>query len=353
MTALSPVFVVGTGRSGSTLLSRCLRAHPEVCSLSELFVFVTDLGGRIAESFPEGDVSGEQLWGLLAGAHPRQTLMLRNDVMMDEALYRPSEGSRFTRESGVPALVATTLTHLFADPERELDALEPFVRSLAPAPAGTQYCRVFDHLRERLGARVWVERSGGSLRITARLRTHFPTARFVHIVRDGRDTALSMSKHLGFRMALVASQLTELLGVDPFESPNRAWLGDVPDELLPFLPEAFDGPAFLRYETPPPLCAHYWAGEIIAGLQELEGLGPDALLTIRYEDILSAPAETLARFFRFVLEGPPGDGIEEMAKMIHRPRSAWRELPQEVQRDLTVAARPGFEALRGVAEWPT
>ena len=100
---LPPVFVVGTGRCGSTLLSQCLRSHPDILSLSETLVFATDLGGRIAEAFPEGEVGGEALWSILGAPHPRQTLMLRHDVMMDEALYRPGPGRRYTAETGVPA----------------------------------------------------------------------------------------------------------------------------------------------------------------------------------------------------------------------------------------------------------
>ena len=57
-----PVFVVGTGRCGSTLLSQFLAMHPGILSLSELLDFMTDLGGRIAESFPEEEIDGPGLW---------------------------------------------------------------------------------------------------------------------------------------------------------------------------------------------------------------------------------------------------------------------------------------------------
>lgn len=337
--------MVGTGRSGSTFLSRCLRLHPDVASLSEFFVFATDLGGRIAESFPENEIDGEALWRIVGAAHPRQRLMLRHDVMMEEALYRPGPGRCFTRDSGVPAVAATSLPHLFDDPDAAFVALEAFVRALPAAPIGEQYRCVFEHLRERSGGRVIVERSGGSLRIAHRLRRHFPDARFVHMVRDGCDAALSMSRHLGFRMALIASQLTEILGVDPYENADRRGIDDVPDDLVPFLPEHFDREAFLAYETPPPLCGHYWAGEMRSGLAHLAGLGADRVLTLRYDTLLAEPVETLRRFFAFVTGGAPEGMIAEMAAMIRKPRSSVADLDEWMRRELEAACAPGMAAL--------
>jgi len=339
-----PVFVVGTGRCGSTLLSAFLRDHPAVLSLSELMVFATDLGGRIAEAFPAGDVDGAALWSILGTAHPRQSLMLRHGVMMDEALYRPEPGRRFTETSGIPAIAATTLLHLSDTPDALFDTLAEYVTGLPPAPIGVQYARTFEYLRTLYGAQIWVERSGGSLRIVRRLRQHFPEARFVHLVRDGRDTALSMSRHFGFRMALINTQLTEILGVDPFESPDRRFASDLTDDLVRYLPEHFDAAAFRAEEVPLPLCGHYWAGEIVAGLRDLEGLGDD-LLTLRYEDLLAKPRDTLERFFTFLLPGEVTPSLDEMARRVRAPRSDWRALPPDVLRQLEIACRPGFDAL--------
>jgi hypothetical protein len=345
MSTLPPVFVVGTGRCGSTLLSRFLRLHPAVASLSELLVFAVDLGGRIAETFPEGLVDGAQVWRVLGAAHPRQTLMLRQGVMMEEALYRPGPGRRFTAETGIPAIAATTLPHLTDDPDALYDDLRAFVLALPPAPIGVQLTAVFDHLRDRQGARLWVERSGGSLRMAGRLRRHFPQARFVHIVRDGRDTAISMSKHYGFRVALQAAQMTEILGVDPYESADRTWVGDLPDDLVRYLPEQFDAAAFRDDPPALPLCGHYWSGELRSGLAELAGLPEDRLLTLHYEDLLADPLTTLDRFFRFLLCGDdPGD-LRPFAAEVRAPRSRWTDLPPRVAAELERACRPGVEAL--------
>jgi hypothetical protein len=340
-----PTFVVGTGRCGSTLLSTMLREHPHVASLSEVFSFSTDLGGRIAESFPDGPVDGPAFWRIVAGAHPKISTLLRHGLVMDEVLYRPRSGGRFTADGGVPALLQTALPHLSETPEELYDALEADVVEWQAAPVATHYRALFDRLAASAGRAGWVERSGGSLRIAARLARAFPDARFVHLVRDGRDCAMSMSRHFGFRMALVAAQLTEILGVDPYESSDRTWEGDVPDALAPFLPELFDPDAFRRYETAIPLCGHYWAGECAAGVAELAAL-PDRVLVLRYEDLLTDPRSVLRRLARFVVPGPVDEAwVDRAAAQVKAPRSHWAELPARTVAELNEACRPGFAAL--------
>ena len=210
-----PAFIVGTGRCGSTMLSGLLREHPRVLSISEFFTLVTDLGGRIAESFPEGAIDADDFLRIMAVPHPKQTTMLRHGVAMDEVLYRPSPGTRFSADEGVPAILQTTLPHLTPNPDALFDDVRAFVAAQPPAPVSAWYARLFGWLTRRFERRVWVELFGGSLRLIRRLAAAFPGARFVHLVRDGRGTAISMSRHLGFRMAFVAMILTEILGVDP------------------------------------------------------------------------------------------------------------------------------------------
>ena len=341
--SFAPTFVVGTGRCGSTLLSTMLREHPALASLSEVFSFATDLGGRIAESFPDHPIDGPAFWRIVAGAHPKISTLLRNGLAMDEVLWRP--GGRFSAEGGVPALLHTALPHLSDEPEGLYDALAAEVAEWPSAPVARHYRALFDRLAASAGRAGWVERSGGSLRIVARLARAFPDARFVHLVRDGRDCAVSMSRHFGFRMALVAAQLTEILGVDPYESSDRTWDGDVPDALAPFLPERFDSDAFRRYETAIPLCGHYWAGECVAGVAELAAL-QNRVLVLRYEDLLADPRRTLRRLEQFIVPGPVDEAwVDRAAAQVRRPRSQWADLPPRIVGELIDACGPGFAAL--------
>jgi hypothetical protein len=340
-------FVVGTGRCGSTLISNMLRLHPEVTSLSEVFSFTTDLGARVAEALPDRDVTGAEFWAIVATAWPRQNLMLRHSVAMPEVLYAVGrEGMRFDAERGVPAICQTALPHLTDDPDAPFAALEREVPSWPSAPAGVQYQRLFAWLTERDGGACWVERSGGGLRLVKRLARHFPDARFVHILRDGRDTAISMSRHRGFRMVFACFQMLEGLGVDPFESGDRRWEEDLPDDLAALLPERFTAEAFEEFETPAPLCAHYWAGEIAQGLEELAELAPDRLLTLRYEHLLEAPESTARALIAFIRGEVDETWVTRAAALVRPPRSRRDELSPRERVHLEQACRPGLEALR-------
>ena len=51
-----------------------------------------------------------------------------------------------------------------------------------------------------------------------RLRRLFPEARVVHVYRDGRDTALSMSRHPAFQVMLATLDKLQRLGLKPLEN---------------------------------------------------------------------------------------------------------------------------------------
>ena len=172
------------------MVSSFLRDHPQILSLSEFFSAVTDLGTLIAESIPEGSIDAEAFWRIIATPRAKQTIMHRHGLSMDEVLYRPGPGTRFSAESGVPPLLQTTLPHLAPDHEAFFDEVRAFVLGQPVAPASTHYRRLFGWLTARFGKRAWIERSGGALRAVGRMARAFPDAKFVHLVRDGRNCAI-------------------------------------------------------------------------------------------------------------------------------------------------------------------
>jgi hypothetical protein len=343
------VFVVGTGRCGSTLLSNMFRQNENMLSISEFFAFTTDLGTLIHKSFPKGEVSAAYFWEVIGSPHAKQNLMLREGIAIKEVLYEVTEHSEFNLETGVPAIMQTTLPHMSDGADDLYYELKEYVLSLSNNSISDFYSLVFEWLKERMDRNIWIERTGGSLRIVHRLYEMFPDAKFIHIVRDGKSCAMSMEKHYGFKMVMIVYQLMEILGVDPFEDSNRDWEGDLPDDIASLLPENFDVKQFKEYEVSPSLYGHYWSGEIIQGLKEMEGIPEDQKLTIKYEDLLTQPDSAMRKIAAFIGEElTSGPWIENCIKQIRKPNSDVSDLETKQRRLLEDACRPGFEALEKI-----
>lgn len=344
----TPTFIVSSGRCGSTMLSHMLRLHPDVLSLSEFITTTADVGGRIEATFNPAPISGRQFWELIGGMPPRLNLMLRHKVEMAEVLYRPdTPPARYSRQSGVPAILQVTLPFLSDSPDQLYDELEPVVTSRPSAPLRAHYEHLFGWLQQRFGRKLWVERSGGVFVVIAPLFQTFPEARFVHLVRDGRDTALSMAQHLGFRMFMLGTQISQLMGMDPYESPDRSKLAQLPPELHAFLPEQFNAEVFRQMPMSPVVCGQLWSQMVLQGLEVLGKLPSDRVLTLRYEDFLSNPELPLARLGAFLGESiNTPEWRQRAAAIVRQPASSWRQLPQDAAQALAEACAPGMAALR-------
>ena len=341
----APVFVVGTGRCGSTMLSNMLRKHPKLLSISEFFSMVSDGGQFAAEMFTPEPVDGNRFWSIVSHLSGRFFLTL--GLPFPECLY-PYEkpGARFTAQTGVPGILIATLPHLTDDYEALYDALEAEIRTWPVAPVAVHYRHLFEWLRQHFGREAWIERSGMGMEMVGQIRQMFPDARFVHLVRDGRDAAMSINDHPPLRTWVAMMRLGELLGVNPFESGDRSNIDRVPPELRVFLPEYFDAEAVDRYRNPLPLCGQFWSNQILAGMKALAPIPKDTLLTLRYENFFTDAEGELSKLTDFV--GPEfadADWLARCAASVKSPRQTWRDLPADTLEELNQACRPGFAAL--------
>lgn len=340
----TPVIVLGTGRCGSTLVSRMLGMHPEAADVSEVFSFVTDLGTRIDRAFPAGDISAKDFWSILADPQPRQNLLLDHGLQMAEVTYRPS-ASRYQVPLVPPIIQSMVPTAAPSGCDTLFNHLRVLMMKNPVQPVADHYRSLFEAVAAYSDKRIWVERSGGGLRLVERLRAAFPDAKIVHLVRDGQATALSMQSHIGFRMALLCGLLTECLGVDPFESDDRSDEDDLSDELVELLPERFSADAFLEFDLPAALCGHYWSGEIIAGLAALDRVPANSLLTVHYEDLVHDPIKITRQLGRFV-SGTDNEGwVRYASALVTKKPSRVSRLTRPERRELDEACAPGFAAL--------
>jgi hypothetical protein len=337
-----PVFVVSSGRCGSTLVSNMLNLNPSILSLSELLIVLTP-GVFAGAPHP---IYGAQFWALLSTPRKRMTFMLRNGIVFDEILYRPGPGRRFTAETGVPPILLTALPHLTSEPEALFDEIREFVLAQGAYPIGQHYLRLFDWLRERFGRKLWVERSGSLLVHLNELIENFPGAHFVHLYRDGRECAISMGRHSAFRLSAITGELDRSIGVDPFNTDEPPPV-EAPPELRNLMPESFDRGAFWSHHIPVELFGQGWALEEMQGLQLLASLAPGRVLHLRYENLVANPKGELANLMRFLGLEADDDYLERAAALVKIKPPAWPLLPDGERKRLDEACRVAMGLLYG------
>jgi omega-hydroxy-beta-dihydromenaquinone-9 sulfotransferase len=177
--AASPIFVVGSSRSGTTMVGRALGRHPLVFTLGEIHFF-------------------EQLWS--AGDQDRLAeseatrLAARLICIQRDGYLRQGDPARFRAE-------ARKL--LPVDPSTSLDAAGVFVRFLL--------CEA-----ERNGKTVPCDQTPRNVLYIGEILRLYPRARVINLVRDPRDVLLSQ-KRKWKRRSLGANGI-------PLKEALRAWI---------------------------------------------------------------------------------------------------------------------------------
>jgi hypothetical protein len=219
------LFAVGAPRSGTTVLQRLLDAHPQLC------------------------VAFETHWIPYMYRH-RRGVAEDGTVGMD-FLEVLSENHRFTR--------------LELDPRDVRALFEPSGRvSYSAFTSG-----LFDLYGARKGKRLVGEKTPHYCRDIPTLSALWPAARFIHIIRDGRDVALSLMNWKGVE--------TRTMG------PYPTWRHD-------------------RVGT----CAAFWDWHVRLGREDGSALGPDRYIEVRYGDLVADPEAACKRLCQFL--AVPYDG---------------------------------------------
>lgn len=297
-------FVVGSGRCGSTLLSRMLDESPDTLNLFEFFN-----GLDLAERFDPHPIPGSALAELIAREQPFVTAVLRRGYPVEEITYPFADGDasalfrgKRKRADPLPWVLVSTLPRLDSKPDSLFDRMMEFVGSLPEQPPREHYLALFAWLCSRFDRRFWIERSGSSIDYVADLIHLFPAARFVHIHRSGPEVALSMREHHAYRLPIT------LLYDAPLGEGKRV------SELAPLDLDGIPNPRdtisqILESRPPAEFFGRYWSDQILHGKPALAELPREQLLEISFEDLVEDPRHVLGAVADF-LEIHPGRGEE-------------------------------------------
>lgn len=215
-------FVIGCPRSGTTLLRAMLDSHPELATPPEAYFVVPALRQAARYTGPSG-VDVESLLGYL------ETVPSFRKWALEAAAI-----ARLRAEA--PATVPDTLRLLYAE-----------------------------YARQR-GKTRYADKTPQHVLHVDLLVDAFTEARFVHLVRDGRDVVPSLLE-------------------------------------MPVFPSRF------------PAAALYWRTRVLAGRRAGERLGPQRYHELRYEDLVAEPEAELRRLCRFL-------GLRYDAQMLDYPARA-------------------------------
>lgn len=327
-------FIVGTGRCGSTLLSRMLAEHPGALSVFELLNGI-DFARRFAPEPIDGTSFGE----LIAAEQPFVTAVLRRGYPVAEITYPFERGGRYRREDPLPWILVSMLPRLSDDPDGLFDEVMRQVKGHPRQPAVAHYRQLFGWLVERLGRSFWLERSGSSIDYLEDLARHFPEARFLHIHRDGRESALSMVHHHAYRLPISllydaplddGSRLADLGALDLNAPPN----GDDPISRV------------LASRPPPEVFGRYWSDQVEHGFRAVPGLGAARYAELRFEDLVARPQEELRRVAEFFELPAGGAWIGRAAALVQgAPAERAPGLPEAEREALERACTPGQRLL--------
>jgi len=206
-------FVVGVGRSGTTLLRTILDAHRDLAVVHESrFVgWMAQNRGRYGSN---GTFSSERFLADL----------------LDERSAIPSR-----------------LDAWFIEPEQ----IRAAVGRAAPRDLGEAIRALYGSYAAHHGKARYADKTPGYIGSIQALSEVFPEARFIHLVRDGRDVALSMLD-------------VDFGGVNV---PHAAWL---------------------------------WSGRVRAAQRAGHALGPARYLVVRYEDLVGEPAQVVRAICSFL-----------------------------------------------------
>ena len=207
------VFIVGCPRSGTTLLGRMVDAHPDVAVIHE-GRFVADWFERGRGLTPDGAVT---------------------PALVDElAAYPPFRGVRVGRAE-----------------------LERLARGDEPITYASFVTAIFDLHGKASGKRLVGDKTPHYVRSLPTLHGLWPRARFVHLIRDGRDVWLSAR-----RWGKVAARGGSV-------ARFSAWRDD-----------------------PVSTAALWWEWQVRLGREAGGSLGPELYREVRYEELVADPAGT-------------------------------------------------------------
>lgn len=219
--------------------------------------------------------SGTTLLSMMAGAHPQLAVPLATTGMWYDFYARLHAFGNISDEAGLMALVDAVASHERIRLWRTPLDIEHIRAAVKPGDFGSVVAAFHGEYARQHGKPRWANMDIGTLDNMHLANRWFPDARFVHIIRDGRDVALS-------------------------------------NQTMPY------GPGNIGE------CADAWVQRINTNLRMGDIIGPDRYLAFRYESLITEPEAMLGRICSFL-------GLDFSSDMLAYGDTVDNRVPEEKQ----------------------
>lgn len=269
-----PIFILGSGRSGTTILYNLLSVHPQLC----WFSILTDK---------------HYVWPQLSALHR----MLDIPWIGQKLKHRVSVSDKNTYS--LYPVEGEGIYHALCHFEQDKKTTD---RSPGTARRELLKQRIETHLKYTGKPRFINKQTANTQRI-ALMHALFPDAYWIHIIRDGRAVANSLS-HVAW-----------------WPTTRLWWLGKTPLEWNP------DGTKWLA------LSAKHWQKNVTEIRSHTSRLKPK-YLEIRYEDLVRNPREVISRIIRFTHLTTEESYLETLPASLNDSNIKWRSSLSEKSKKL-------------------
>ena len=286
-----PVFLVGAPRSGTTLLYKALCLHRDAAWISNWVrrypqVHPLSAFNRLAGRFP---AQRRAVW---FGADSNAYVFGARRPLAHRLFPMPVEGEPLFVRCGMPDEVP-----VMAD---EMAVISDNVPGGTAGMSGGTTMRLvalrraFSAVNRYSGGPVLISKRIVNNRRIAELAEAFPGARFVHLVRDGRAVAYSLTR------------------VDWWDESLVWWYGDSPRR---WREEGGD---------PWEIAARHWPEELRAVDRGLAAVSPGDVMQLSYEQFIAEPQSILDEVARFAGLGADPSWRREINGISFNHSEGWR-----------------------------
>ena len=186
-----PIFIVSSGRTGSTLISRILNNHKKICIISDLIEPVGD--NRFFEDNKK--VSSFEFFNLISRRTSLSRIYYWRKKKTKELLYLPKE------DNNISCLNCYTIPFVFKNVPKTFNELKKKFSNRNNCKKKSEHlANFFEFFKNKAKKKIYVERTGGALHHIDKILKFYPNSKIVLNLRDPIETAISMRNYPFFRM---------------------------------------------------------------------------------------------------------------------------------------------------------